>query len=71
MPKPTATEKAICYLRSNWRDGKTVKEIAELFHLDAGNLERAFKKREGMTVKQFVSECEPVLSKMILSISIL
>lgn len=33
-----------------------MKEIADRYRLDSGNLERAFRKREGMTVKQFVDE---------------
>jgi iron complex transport system substrate-binding protein len=56
MPKPTAIERAIKYIKAHWREGKTLKEVAELYRVDAGNLERAFRKREGMTVKQFVDE---------------
>lgn len=56
MPKPTAIERAIRYIKANWRKGKTLKEVAELYSVDAGNLERAFKNREGMTFKQFVDE---------------
>ncbi len=33
-----------------------MKEIADLYRLDSGNLERAFRKREGITFKQFVDE---------------
>jgi methylphosphotriester-DNA--protein-cysteine methyltransferase len=56
MPKPTTIERAIKYIKANWREGKTLKEVAELYRVDAGNLERAFKNREGMTCKQFVDE---------------
>ena len=54
MPKPSAIEQAIRYIKSNWRDGKSLKEVAKLFGIDSGNLERAFHHREGITVKQFV-----------------
>jgi len=54
MPKLSAMQRAIRDLKSNWRDGKTLKEIADLHRVDAGNLERAFKNREGITVKQYV-----------------
>ena len=56
MPKPSALEQAVLHLKSHWRDGKSLKELAELFSVDAGNLERAFRGREGMTVKHFVDE---------------
>jgi len=56
MPKPSAMERAIRHLEANWREGKTLKEVADLYHVDSGNLERAFRKREGMTVKQFVDQ---------------
>ncbi len=56
MPKPTAIERAIKYIKANWREGKTLKEVAELYRIDAGNLERAFKNREGMTFKKFIDE---------------
>jgi methylphosphotriester-DNA--protein-cysteine methyltransferase len=56
MPKPTAIERAIKYIKTNWREGKSLKEVAEFYRVNAGNLERAFRKREGMTVKQFVDE---------------
>jgi hypothetical protein len=46
MPKPTAMTRAIRYLKSNWRNGKTLKEVADRYGVDAGNLERAFRNRE-------------------------
>ena len=33
-----------------------MKEVADRYRLDSGNLERAFKNREGVTFKQFVDE---------------
>jgi methylphosphotriester-DNA--protein-cysteine methyltransferase len=56
MAKPTAIGRAIKYIKANWRKGKTLKEVAELYRVNAGNLERAFRKREEMTVKQFVDQ---------------
>ena len=56
MPKSTAIAPAIRHLKTNWHDGKTLKEVAHLYGLDAGNLERAFRKQEGMTVKQFIDQ---------------
>ena len=56
MPKLTAIERAINDIKSNWREGKTVKEVAGRYGVDAGNLERAFRNREGVTIKQFVDQ---------------
>ena len=54
MPKQTAIAQAIDFLKTNWLDGKSLKEIAHHHRVDAGNLVRAFRKQEGMTVKQFL-----------------
>ncbi|NUM73922.1 helix-turn-helix transcriptional regulator [candidate division KSB1 bacterium] len=54
MPKPGIMQAAIKNLKSEWRSGKSLKEIAHHHRVDAGNLERAFRKQEGMTVKQFL-----------------
>ncbi|MDZ7369487.1 MAG: AraC family transcriptional regulator [candidate division KSB1 bacterium] len=54
MSKPTAIERAIKYIKVNWREGKTLKEVAERCGVDAGNLERAFRNREGVTIKHYV-----------------
>lgn len=54
MPKLSAMQQALRDLKYNWRDGKTLKEIADRHRVDAGNLERAFRNREGMTAKQYV-----------------
>lgn len=56
MPKQTAIARAIGFLKTNWLDGKSLKEVAYLHGVDAGNLERAFRRQEGMTVKQFVDQ---------------
>ena len=56
MPKPSAIERAIKYIKANWRKGKSLKEVAQRYRVDAGNLERAFKSREGVTIKQFIDE---------------
>lgn len=54
MPKQTAIAQAIDFLKAKWLDGKSLKEIARLHRVDAGNLERAFRRQEGVTVKQFL-----------------
>lgn len=66
MPELAAMEHAIKYIKSNWKEGKTLKEVAELHGVNAGNLERSFHKREGMTFKQFVDQLrkEYVISKL-------
>lgn len=56
MPKHSAIARAIDFLKTNWLAGKSLKEIAHHHRVDAGNLERAFRKQEGMTVKQFVDQ---------------
>jgi methylphosphotriester-DNA--protein-cysteine methyltransferase len=45
---------AIRFIYAEWRKGKLLKEIAERYRVDAGNLERAFRRREGVTIKQFI-----------------
>lgn len=55
MPKSDGImQAAIKNLKSEWRSGKSLKEIAHHHQVDAGNLVRAFRKQEGMTVKQFL-----------------
>jgi len=54
LPKPSAIEQAISHLKAHWRDGKSLKEVARLLRVDAGNLERAFHHHEGETVKHFI-----------------
>lgn len=56
MSKNSAIENAINYIKSSWRSGRTLKEIAEFHGVDSGNLERCFRNREGMTVKQFTDQ---------------
>jgi methylphosphotriester-DNA--protein-cysteine methyltransferase len=56
MPKPTAIERAMRYIKSNWQEGKSLKEIADRHRVDAGNLERAFWNQEGMTAKHYVDQ---------------
>lgn len=54
MPPISSYDPAILHLKSHWKLGKSLKEVAEHYRLDAGNLARAFHKREGVTIKQFV-----------------
>lgn len=56
MAKITAIERTINTIKTRWRDGKTLKEIAGRHRVDAGNLERAFHRREGVTIKQFIDQ---------------
>ncbi len=46
-------ERAILHIKSHWKLGKSLKEVAEHYRIDAGNLARAFRKREGISIKQF------------------
>ena len=52
----TAMKDAIQYIKTNWKDGKSLKEIANRFGVDPGNLDRAFRSSEGMTVTRYVDE---------------
>ncbi len=56
MPIPAAMKPAINYVKSHWREGRTLKEVAERHDVDAGNLDRAFRHQQGMTIKHFVDE---------------
>lgn len=56
MPAISIYDPAILHLKSHWKSGKSLKEVAEQHALDSGNLERAFRKREGMTIKQFIDQ---------------
>ena len=53
---PSGIEQAIQYIKTNWKQGKTLKEIAQIHRVDPGNLARAFRAKEGTTVKAFVDE---------------
>jgi len=48
--------RAIGFVHAHWRKGKTLKEIAESYGVDVGNLERAFHRCEGVTIKQFIDQ---------------
>jgi len=47
-------EQAIAHIKSHWRKGENLTEIALKFKVDAGNLTRSFRTIEGKTVKQFI-----------------
>ena len=66
MHKLSSLEKAIQSIKSNWRRGMMVKEIAEQHGVDGGNLERAFRREHGMTIKQFIDDLrkEYVVSRL-------
>ena len=56
MPKPSDINQAITYIKSNWKQGKSLKQVATQHGVDSGNLARAFRNQERMTVKQFIDE---------------
>lgn len=47
---------AIKYIKAHWQDGKSLKEIAGQFGVNPGNLERAFRRSQGITVKRYIDE---------------
>ena len=49
-------KQAIDDIKTNWWQGRSLKEIASHYRLDAGNLARAFRNREGMTVKRYLDD---------------
>jgi AraC-like DNA-binding protein len=55
MSKLTRIDQAIRYIKRNWRNGKSLKQIAEIHGFDPGNLARSFRNSEGVTVKAFVN----------------
>ena len=59
-------DQAISYIKSQWKKGENLTEIALMFNVDSGNLTRAFRTSEGMTVKQFIDskKKEYVLEKL-------
>jgi methylphosphotriester-DNA--protein-cysteine methyltransferase len=50
----SSIDHAIRFIKKSWKEGKTLKEIAHDHRLDPGNLDREFRKAEGITVKQYV-----------------
>ena len=53
---PAGIGEAIDYIKTHWKEGKTLKEIAHMHRIDPANLARAFRTKEGITVKAFVNE---------------
>lgn len=56
MSKTSALASAIAFLKTDWRQGKSLKEVAAMFGIDAGNLDRAFRKQEGVPAKEFINQ---------------
>lgn len=61
MSKPSSTkhsriDKAIAHILAHWKKGETLKEIAALYDVDPGNLDRAFRVRQGITGKAYVDK---------------
>jgi AraC-like DNA-binding protein len=48
------TEQAIAHIVTHWLEGKTLKQVAEIYHLDEGNLARAFRNHQSTTVKKYM-----------------
>lgn len=51
-----AMSRAMRFIKTKWRAGKSLKEVAELYGVDAANLERAFHRGEDVTIKQFIDQ---------------
>lgn len=54
MSLQSPIDHAIEYTRKSWTKGEKLKEISGKFHVDPGNLARAFRNRYGITIKKFV-----------------
>ena len=54
MSYQMAIEQAIEYIKSSWKEGKNLQEVASMYGVDPGNLDRAFRNAEGVTEKHFV-----------------
>ena len=54
MAEVPPIDRAVEFIRKHWKEGKALKQIAALYGVDPGNLARAFRKREGKTVKEFI-----------------
>ena len=52
---PSGIEQAIQYIKTNWREGETVKQVAQMHGVYPGNFARAFRIKEGTTIKTFVN----------------
>ena len=66
MSYQTAIDQAIEYIRLDWKQGKTLQEIANMYGVDPGNLDRVFRNAEGITEKHFVDQMrkEYVLARL-------
>lgn len=54
MTRASRIPEAVSHVRQHWRKGESLKEVAARFGLDPGNLDRAFKRAEGVSVKAYV-----------------
>lgn len=66
MKNPTRTQKAMEYVQTNWHKGETLKEIAERFKLDKGNLDRAFRNDVGEPIKKYMDKQKKELVKTLI-----
>ncbi len=56
MTKSEPVLHAINWLKENWKQGKSLKEIACMFQVNETTLEHTFHDLEGVTVKHFMDE---------------
>ncbi len=47
-------ELAIEYFHNHWIEGKTLKEVSVRFRVDQGNLSREFRRRYGLSPKEYL-----------------
>jgi methylphosphotriester-DNA--protein-cysteine methyltransferase len=56
MSEHARIQEAIDYILKNWQKGENLNQIAGRFTVDPGNLDREFKKRHTVPVKEFVDQ---------------
>ncbi len=56
MGKSETVIQVIAWIKTNWKQGKSLKEIASTFQVNETTLEHAFHESEGVTVKHFIDE---------------
>jgi AraC-like DNA-binding protein len=50
------SEEAVQFILNYWKEGRSLKNIAALFNVDPGNLDRQFRRQTGVTVKIYLDE---------------
>ncbi len=54
MIRTSFLARAVDHIKTHWQQGQSLKQVAVKFGVDAGNLDRAFRKQEGMPAKEFL-----------------